>query len=410
MAYSNPTLSLRLSQGSYWDNDIFQLQRQTFSGRNFVFITTFETERTVTLVCNGLVPDGTQKRLDILEALKSGLLELVESGKEEMIVIHCTGPQVLDHIEVSPKPSPRSAQTRRGLITNTTNELWKTILEPGKQYELRFSKSKGEVWGYYSDEGLLEEITPSQKLPIHREDSTIRFTVHNNPPPPRIFAKLKLTPECHLSGDPPFKIIIEFSTDSKAPITFCKGRPLWSMQWLDLNSVEQLMSCKDSETGESVEMPYTFGCFDSDPHPSFPVDDDFVEILSGRPWQFVYTLQNESSGGLGGLECLRPGKRYEAQVSTDLKGFGMWKFGLRKDLLDGSLEEKEKRWEMDMLTGWLVIETPGEPVVFKAVDGELVIARLEQRFYFTIPGFNCRIRISLVSAAVSPPLSCSAVG
>ena len=76
-------LSLRLDQGSSYLSDSFQLNRQSFSNLNNMIITTFETEHTVTLVCNGLVPGGRYKRLDILEALKSGLLELVESGKED---------------------------------------------------------------------------------------------------------------------------------------------------------------------------------------------------------------------------------------------------------------------------------------------------------------------------------------
>lgn len=377
MNSSSPTgnaLSLRLDQGSSYLSDSFQLNRQSFSNLNNMIITTFETEHTVTLVCNGLVPGGKYKRLNILEVLKSRLLKLVESGKEDVIAFHCTGPHLLDYMEVPPTPSPQHPQIRRGLITDSTSELWKTVLQPRKQYELRFSKSKGEVWSYYSNKhkGSFKEILSSQKLHVGREDSTIRFTVYDDPAPPKRFARLEITPEeCSLSGNPPFKIVIEFSTDSKQPIKIDKSRSALSVdQWLDLNSIEQLINCEDVETGEEVDWPSRFGCFTEDPHPSFPKDDDFVEILSDKPWRFEYILKDESSGDLGGLECLESGRTYKAQVATTtLSGFSRWKFGLKKNLLDGSAGEKKQRWEMDHVrTGLLAVETQSESVVFKAVN------------------------------------------
>ena len=46
-------------------------------------VTTFETERAVTLVCNNLHINDKRKRLDLLESFQSGLVELVDSDKQD---------------------------------------------------------------------------------------------------------------------------------------------------------------------------------------------------------------------------------------------------------------------------------------------------------------------------------------
>lgn len=89
-------LSLRLEAGGWRNSDKFQLHRPRSGHLGHVVITTFETKRAVTLVCNNLHIDGRSKKLDLLEALKSGLIELVQSGKEDVIALPLSTGRKLD--------------------------------------------------------------------------------------------------------------------------------------------------------------------------------------------------------------------------------------------------------------------------------------------------------------------------
>jgi len=109
---------------------------------------------------------------------------------------------------------------------------------------------------------------------------------------PKIFAKLQVPQYCHLSGSVPFTFTIEYSTDSGRPITIDKSRSPLSVFEDDLKTIEQLIDCRDVETKIEIHWAAFFGCWDSDPHPSFPPDEDFVEILLEKPWRFECTLQN----------------------------------------------------------------------------------------------------------------------
>lgn len=361
-------LSLRLETGSLESDDTFQLNRKRFSNLGLIIVTTLETERTITLVCDGL--DGGRKRLDLLECLKSGLIELVESSKKS--VVSFTSPIVRGPgtMEIPPKPSPQHYQVRAGLRTDTTFELWKEMLHPEHTYELRISEDKGKVWAYDNVyDGPPEDIPSSQRLSVGREKDTIHFKVGSDPAPPNLFAKLEVPQECNLSGRPPFTFVIEYSTDSQQPITINKSRSPLSTFWLDLKSVSQLIHCTNSKTGEKVDWPATFGCFDSDPHPKFPEDSDFVEVLLDKPWRFEHTLARNESAGVGSLENLQAGVTYEAQVAEDaLDHFHSWQFGRKADLLAGTDEEKKQRWKIDMKKqGVLEAVLNNGPVTFKTV-------------------------------------------
>jgi hypothetical protein len=112
------------------------------------------------------------------------------------------------------------------------------------------------------------------------------------PATPKIFASLEMPQECRLSGPGHFIFVIEYSTDSKQPVTIDKSRSPLSVFEGDLKTVEQLIECRDVETGEAVAWSACFGGGDSDPHPSFPDDEDFVEILPDKPWRFERVLYN----------------------------------------------------------------------------------------------------------------------
>jgi hypothetical protein len=134
-------LSLRLTYG--WPDDIFQLHRIKLGSLGRIVVTTFETERSVTLVCNNLYHvAGKSRKLGLLEALKSGLVELVESGKDDVIWLPPTATQQLGQLIILPKPSPRHGQVEISVYIDTISSEWKEILQPGQTYEMRFSKSR----------------------------------------------------------------------------------------------------------------------------------------------------------------------------------------------------------------------------------------------------------------------------
>lgn len=370
---SHHILSLRVKP----HHDVFQLNRQSTHSLSQMEIITFEKNRMVTLVCDGLVSVGRLKKLDVLDALSSGLLELVEAGKDEPILFESHNSKELDRKEVPPKPSTEHLQVGVGLVTDTTSERWKPVLQGGKTYELRLSKTKGEAWCYYTDEhtGPIEDVPPSRRHPVHREGGATQFTVYDDPPPPTLSTTLKTEPEeCSLSpSGPPFKFIIEFSTDSDRPITIDRSRTPFAAEdfpGIDLNSVEDLIYCEDIETGDEVDWPSTHACFDGDPHPSFPKDEEFVELLPGKSWRFEHILE-AGTVGVGGLECLEAGRTYKARVSHGYRsGFDRWLFGRKDDLLKGTLEEKKKRWDESsdhLRKGAITFRKDNQHVIFKAV-------------------------------------------
>jgi hypothetical protein len=370
-----PILSLSLLQGSSSGNDIFQLNWKSFSGYNSVKVTTFETEREVTLVCNGL-DVGDNRKLDLREALQSGLIAVFEVGKDNALALPSTGSCQPGHMNVPPRRSRQSPQIGADIQTDSRDQTWKEMFQPGKTYELRLSESKGEAWAYYTDAEHSEVIPQSSKLTGTRDTSpTVRFTIRDSPAPPTLSAKLLMPETCHASGTPPFTLAIEFSTDSAQTITLDKSRtPLTSFEF-GFNAVEQLLDCKDAETGEEVDWPATFGCFDGDPRPDFPDDEDFVELGPHRAWRFEYTirkngdLDESGSSSMGGLEELEMGRSYEAQIAQGIRGFSRWMYGKKEDLLKGDVEEKKKRWKIDdTKTGYLEVFERGEPVLFKVVD------------------------------------------
>jgi hypothetical protein len=353
-------LSLRFEAGGLETNNKFQLNHERHWNLGLVVITTFETERSVTLFCNGLAGTG----LDLLDALRSGLLELVESGKDNAIMLPAATSPQLGQRNIRPKPSPQHRQVSVGVYTDTTHAAWKEVLQPGHTYGLRFSKNNGEVFACYTDE-------PDQKLTVGREGSTYYFIVHDDPAPPRMFARLEMPHEAHLTGPVPFTFVIEYTTDSLEPLVIDKSRSPLSVFSEDLKCLDALIDCRDNKTGEEVAWFAFFGCWDSDPHPVFPHDDDFIEISVDKPWRFECTLENleNEDNAVRSMEGLEADHTYKVRVAgRALTAFNRWQYGKKVELLEGTQEERMRRWQVDMdKLGSLKVERIGEDVHFETV-------------------------------------------
>jgi hypothetical protein len=358
-------MSLRFEAGELQNNNKFQLNHKRRQDLGRIVVTTFETERSVTLFCDSFTRTSG---LDLLDALRSGLLELVESGKDNVIPIPpATTPPQLFPRDIPPKPSPQHRQKFLGVFTDTTHAAWKEILQPGHNYGLRLSNNNGEVFARYTDELDGEP----QKLTVGREGSTYNFTVHDDPAAPRIFARLKMPRQAYLTGPIPFTLAIEYTTDSLETLVVDKSRSPLSVFSEDLNCLDKLIDCRDKETGEKVPWGAVFGQWDSDPHPAFPDDDDFIEISADKPWRFECTIENleNESEYVRSMEGLEAGRTYKTQVSEHALGaFKRWQYGKKVELLKGTQEEKMKRWEVDMdKLGRLRHERLGEDVEFETV-------------------------------------------
>jgi hypothetical protein len=119
---------------------------------------------------------------------------------------------------------------------------------------------------------------------------------------------------------------MEFSTTSAQTLTLDKSRTALTSCEFEFNGVGQLLTCKDTATGEQVDWPVAFGCFDGDPRPEFPDDADIVELGQNSVWRFEYTLRREGeldesgSSSMGGLEALEIGRSYVAQIGQGVRG------------------------------------------------------------------------------------------
>jgi hypothetical protein len=188
---------------------------------------------------------------------------------------------------------------------------------------------------------------------------------------PVLWVVFSVNPEaCNLSGDPPFKFEFDITSSSDQPITVSLQRaPLGAClpkSW-GLNCVDELVQCFDVKTGEEVEFPSQFGCWDENPWPDFPPDDQFVEILPQNTLHFEYTLDRLSNSTLGGLESLESGRQYRAYMAR--QGVGIWMFGRKEELLKGDAQEKEQRWKRQSQgREYLRVEQVNDPVVFNVVD------------------------------------------
>jgi hypothetical protein len=119
------------------------------------------------------------------------------------------------------------------------------------------------VWAYYTEDFTSsDDVPPAQKLAVSRENSTTSFTVRDDPAPPKLFAKLEMPQECHLTGNTPFTFVIIYSTNSKDPITINKARSPLSVFEGDLKTVEQLIDCRNAGTEEEVHWVGFWGCGD----------------------------------------------------------------------------------------------------------------------------------------------------
>jgi len=334
----------------------FQLNRKQRRSLGHLTVTIPETERPITLFCNGLTVVG-RGRNTILQVLRSGLFELVQSGKEDagVITLPSFASSRRGQYNIPPTAFPQYREISISVLTETTHVLWKEVLQPGHTYGLRLSGTAGEVFACYTDEldGNPESLTSAQKLPVHREGGgTYYFTVHDDPAPPKLFARLELPRRAHLNGPDPFTLVIEYTTDSDEPFVFDKSRcPLSVTNFCsgDLHCIDQLIDCRDNDTGEEVEWGAVFVCYDYDPHPVFPDDGDFVEISTNRPWRFECILEElgNEKDYVRSMEGLKAGHTYKARLHGP-PSFGRWHYGKKEDLLAGTREEKMERWEGDM--------------------------------------------------------------
>lgn len=115
--------SLRFDARVLGVNSKFQLNRERRSYLGFIVITTFETKLSVTLICNSLTKTG----LNLLEALRSGLLELVESGNENVIRPTTAPSPLLGRDDIPPRPSPQYRQISVGVNADTAHAAWERI-------------------------------------------------------------------------------------------------------------------------------------------------------------------------------------------------------------------------------------------------------------------------------------------
>lgn len=366
------SLCLRYQEGELEHHKTFQVNRKRCRDLGRMVITTLETERSMTLFCTSLTTTG----LNLLPVLRSGFFELVESGKDNAGVIKLppVTPPGIGQRDIPPKPSLQYRQASVGVFTDATHAAWKEVLQPGHTYGLRLSESNGEAFACYMDEidDRPENLLPAQKLPVGREDGTYYFTVQDDPAPPRIFARLEMPSKAHLHSPIPFILVIEYTTDSLEPLVFDKSRSSLSVTRLcsgDLNCVDELIDCRDNESGEEVEWNAVFACWDGDPHPKFPDDDDFVEISADRPWRFECTLENldDEKESIRSMKGLETGRTYKARVDGP-GGFSRWQYGKKEELLTGSQEDKVKRWEVNMeKLGYFDVERSEEDVYFETV-------------------------------------------
>ncbi|KAI4660754.1 uncharacterized protein J4E79_005322 [Alternaria viburni] len=261
-------ITLRFEPEALDTNDKFQLNRKQRRSIGHLIFTTPETERPITLFCNGLTV-VVRGRNTVLQALRSGLFELVQSGKEDAgaIMLPSFASSRKGQYKILPTAFPQYREVSISVLTETTHVLWKEVLQPGHTYGLRLSEKAGEVFAYYTDEldGNPESLTSAQKLPVHREGGgTYYFTVHDDPAPPKLFARLELPRKAYLNGPTPFTLIIEYTTDSDEPFVFDKSRSPISVtnfcSGFDLHCMDQLIDCQDNATGEKVEWGAVFVC------------------------------------------------------------------------------------------------------------------------------------------------------
>lgn len=377
---SQPVLSLGFQQ-PYGDRDgVLQLNMPDLDGYNKLVITSLENKqkRPLILLSTGLNKEG---KLDIVASICSGLLELIEYDTQKLVIFPRVSEEpVVGNLLVKPSdtsPSGRHYHTSTPMTYNSTAPVWKDTVEPGKTYVLRFASSTGKdedtdkVWCRFRD----APASATKKLPVRleRDTSSLRFTVRADAPPPRFSAIFSVAPTsvCHLSpsGDyypsAPFKFVAEITSDADQPVTVCTERnpfgrtlPIGN----GLSCLDEVLYCVDVATGEEVEFPARFQCFDSDPWGSFPEDGDFVEVMPGEAWRWEYELDDQHD--------FEGGHRYEVQLSKRAKnGFDMWMFGKKEDLLRGTLKEKMERWKYAEAHGIISVVQANEPVAFDVVVG-----------------------------------------
>lgn len=367
---SSHVLSLRLEAGSLKSNNKFQLYRKRREHLGIIVVTIPSTEHPVTLFCDSL----TETCFDLIESLRSGLLELVDSGNEDKVIV----PRPFTPLQPCPlkvprRPFPQYLQTSVGISADTTHAVWKEVLQPGHTYGLRLSKNNSDVSAFYSDyvHGQPDDFPPNQELSIRREGATCYFAVHDDPAPPKVFARLEMPRYAHLTGPIPFTFTIEYTTDSPRPFVVDKSHSPLSVFDEDLKSIDSLLDCINKQTGQKVPWSAAFGCWDLDPHPAFPHDDDFVELVADRSWRFECTLENldDRDEYVRTMEGLEAWQMYAARIyGPALGAFRMWQYGTKEDLLRGTVEEKTRRWEVDgEEVGGLEVERIGEDGEFETI-------------------------------------------
>ncbi|KAK0637945.1 hypothetical protein DIS24_g10309 [Lasiodiplodia hormozganensis] len=372
------SLSLRLRSHPQRCRDDFQLGYPNFEGYCAIVL---EATRPVVLFCRGLSEEG---HLDVADALSSGLLELVDHAAQTVVTFpHVEQPTVGQRDIV---PNPYRDETLK-LDLDSSAQIWKDTLEAGKTYVLRLGPAafdENVLWCRYRDaDNAADEAVQNPPLRLQR-NKTVSFTVYHDPDPPTFTGVFSVEPAvCHVPPSDPnnhihnmdplpnaFKFVVDITSNAPAPITVCIQQSVFgsTLPFGGLSSLDEFADCVDAESGEKAHFPFGCMCFDSNPWPEWPDDEDLVEIppAGSAAVRFV-----QEFGEYDQTHSFKPGRRYRAQMSRGAKGgFYQWMFGTKEQILRGTVEERKARWDEAHPRGRREIEVQqvNEPVEFDAVN------------------------------------------
>lgn len=371
-------LSLRLRSHPQRCRDDFQLSYPNFEGYCAMVL---ETTRPIVLFCRGLNEQG---HLDVANALGTGLLQLVDQAAQTVV----TFPRVeLPAVRQRDIVSSRCSYATLNLDLDSSAQVWKDMLEAGKTYVLRLGPAA-------SDENVLRcryrdsddaADSPVQNLPLRpQRNMTVKFTVYDDPPPPTFTAAFSVEPtvcrvpppdsDDHINDKYPplytFKFVVHITSNAPVPITVCIQQNVFgsTLPFGGLNFIGDFAHCVDVDSGEEADFAFSCQCFDSNPWPEWPDDNDFVEIppAGGAAVRFVQELGEEDL-----RYSLEPGRQYRVQLASVAKeGFWQWTYGTKEQVLRGTVEERKARWDEANLRDHrpIRVQQVNEPVEFGVLD------------------------------------------
>lgn len=361
--------------------DDFQLGYPNFKYRNAIAVTTLETSRPIVLFCRGLSERGN---LDFADALGTGLLELVDQAAQTVVSFPRVEQQPVGQKEI---PAQHYYDKTLELDLDSSDQIWRDTLQVGKTYVLRLGPAAFDetvLWCRYRDtDDAADSAMQNPPLQLER-NKTVNFTVYDDPDPPTFTAVFSVEPAvCHIppsdsnsqkiNMDPlpnAFKFVVDITSNAPAPITVCIQQSVFgsTLPFGGLSSLSDFADCVDAESGVEAHFPFSFQCFDSNPWPEWPEDDDFADIppAGSAAVRFVQEFGEHDQ-----KHAFKPGRRYRAQMSEVAQsGFYKWMFGTKEQILRGTVEERKARWDETHPRGRRDIEVQqvNQPVEFYAVN------------------------------------------